>query len=247
MPVVVAWCGVAVITGLALRIVPAPYGRHQRAGWGPRLADRTGWLVMESPAPLVFFALFFRGPHHDGLPALLFLAMWMIHYVHRAWIYPFRRARPKAGAMPVAIALMGGGFCAINAYLNARWIFALSGGYPATWTTDPRLIAGTLLFLAGLALNLHSDAVLRRLRRGCGAGYQVPYGGAYRWVSCPNYLGELIEWTGWAVATWSLAGLSFALWTAANLVPRALSHHDWYRRTFPCYPPRRRAILPLVL
>jgi hypothetical protein len=54
-------------------------------------------------------------------------------------------------------------------------------------------------------------------------------------------------WTGWAVATWSLAGLSFALFTAANLIPRAVSHHRWYRRTFADYPRRRKAVIPGLL
>jgi len=57
----------------------------------------------------------------------------------------------------------------------------------------------------------------------------------------------MIEWTGWAIATFSLPGLVFALWTAANLVPRALKHHAWYRATFADYPSARKAIIPLVL
>jgi protein-S-isoprenylcysteine O-methyltransferase Ste14 len=66
----------------------------------------------------------------------------------------------------------------------------------------------------------------------------------YRWISCPNYLGEIVEWSGWALATWSLPGLAFAVWTAANLAPRAHSHHLWYREHFEDYPPQRKALLP---
>jgi protein-S-isoprenylcysteine O-methyltransferase Ste14 len=66
----------------------------------------------------------------------------------------------------------------------------------------------------------------------------------YRWISCPNYFGEIVEWIGWAIATWSLAGLAFALWTAANLAPRARSHHQWYRESFADYPQERKALVP---
>ncbi|MXZ72004.1 MAG: hypothetical protein F4Z04_10970 [Acidobacteria bacterium] len=72
-------------------------------------------------------------------------------------------------------------------------------------------------------------------------------GGAFRYVSCPNYLGELLEWFGWALATWSLGGLAFFTYTAANLVPRALSHHRWYRERFADYPAGRKAVIPGVL
>ena len=92
--------------------------------------------------------------------------------------------------------------------------------------------------------NRQADHTLRSLRRPGKSGYRIPHGGLYRWVSCPNYLGEIVEWTGWAVMTWSLAGLSFAVWAAANLAPRAWAHHAWYRKYFAEYPPERRALLP---
>jgi protein-S-isoprenylcysteine O-methyltransferase Ste14 len=102
------------------------------------------------------------------------------------------------------------------------------------------------LFAGGLTLNARSDGTLRRLKRA-GDGYRIPQGGGFRYVSSPNYLGEMIEWTGWAIATWSLAGTAFALYTIANLGPRAVANHRWYRSTFPDYPPERRALLPFVL
>ena len=40
------------------------------------------------------------------------------------------------------------------------------------------------------------------------------------------------------------AGLAFAAWTMANLVPRARAHHRWYRERFPDYPARRKALVP---
>ena len=95
-----------------------------------------------------------------------------------------------------------------------------------------------------MILNVHSDNILLRLRKDETTQYGVPHGGAFRYVSCPNYLGEILEWTGWAIATWSLTGLSFAVFTFANLAPRAISHHQWYRKKFPNYPPNRRALIP---
>jgi hypothetical protein len=69
----------------------------------------------------------------------------------------------------------------------------------------------------------------------------------YEYVSCPNYLGEMLEWCGWAIATWSLAGFAFAFYTIANIGPRALANHRWYREKFPDYPPQRKAVIPYVL
>jgi steroid 5-alpha reductase family enzyme len=137
-------------------------------------------------------------------------------------------------------------FNCTNAYINARWISHL-GHYPTAWLGDPRLVAGALLFVLGFALNVHSDSVLFALRKPGETGYEIPRGGGFRYLSSPNYLGEILEWIGWALATWSLAGLAFAVYTAANLVPRALSHHRWYKEQFPDYPAERKAIIPFVL
>jgi steroid 5-alpha-reductase/3-oxo-5-alpha-steroid 4-dehydrogenase 1 len=56
----------------------------------------------------------------------------------------------------------------------------------------------------------------------------------------------MIQWCGWALLTWSGPGLAFALFTAANLAPRARSSHLWYRKTFADYPKERRALIPYV-
>ena len=66
-------------------------------------------------------------------------------------------------------------------------------------------------------------------------------------MSSPNYLGEMIEWLGWAIMTWSLAGLVFFFWTVANLLPRAVANHKWYKKKFPDYPSDRKAIIPYLL
>jgi hypothetical protein len=88
--------------------------------------------------------------------------------------------------------------------------------------------------------------MLIALRRPGETGYRVPRGWLFERVSCPNYFGEILEWFGYALASWSLAGLAFALFTAANIGPRAFAHHRWYHRTFPGYPPQRKALIPFV-
>lgn len=239
----VTWLLLAAATTLLLRFFTAPYGRHVRRGWGPALPDRIGWVTMEAPAALAFALLFALGRHRSSLTSWAFFGMWEAHYFHRAFIYPWTR-RSRSRPMPLIIVGLGFSFNLVNAYLNGRYLFFLSGGYPSTWLRDPRFLAGLALFLAGFVVNRQADHILHCLRRPGENGYRIPQGGFYRWVSCPNYLGEIVEWTGWALATWSLPGLAFAVWTAANLAPRARAHHRWYREHFPDYPPERKALLP---
>ena len=239
----IAWIILAAITFGFLFFVVAPYGRHTKSGWGPTIDNKLGWIIMEAPSPLLFAALFWLGDNEQTLPLILFFLLWQAHYIHRAFIYPLR-LRSGVKSMPLIVASSGLFFNIVNAYLNGRYLFTLSDGYPTAWLTDPRFLLGLLLFLTGFIINRHADYILRNLRQPGESAYKIPHGGLYRWISCPNYLGELIEWTGWAIATSSLAGLSFALWTAANLAPRAYANHAWYKKQFPEYPKERKALIP---
>jgi 3-oxo-5-alpha-steroid 4-dehydrogenase 1 len=235
----------AVIVFPTLLFIPAPYGRHNRPGWGPWISARLGWVIMESFAVIVFILCFAFGNRKASVVPLLFLIMWLSHYGHRAYVYPLRmRAREKQ--MPVLIMLLALTYNIINGYLNGRYLFSFAPDYPFSWIKDPRFIAGILLFVAGFAINVHSDGVLRSLRTAGESGYKIPRRGFFKYVSSANYSGEIVEWCGWALATWSLPGLAFALFTIANLVPRARFHHEWYRRKFPDYPPKRKALIPFL-
>ncbi len=236
----------AVPVFLLLFFVKAPYGRHIRAGWGPMLENRLGWFIMEMPAVLVFGAIVLVYAKLN-VTAVLLLLMWELHYCHRVFIYPWTLKKGKQ--MPWSIVLMALLFNTTNGYLNGWSIATRADQYSDAWMASPQFLLGVLVFFAGMALNKLSDRQLALLSRDRGekGSYRVPHGLAYRWVSCPNYLGEMIQWTGWALATWSLAGWVFAIWTMANLVPRALAHHRWYRETFADYPPGRKALVPHLL
>jgi protein-S-isoprenylcysteine O-methyltransferase Ste14 len=238
----IGWLGLAAVVFTALFFVVAPYGRHLRGGWGHTMASRMGWVIMEAPASIVFAVCFIIGKHMTAA-ALVWLGLWEVHYIHRAFIYPFGR-RDVARQMPIVVMSFGFLFNVMNGYLNGRYLFTLSGGYPDTWLRDPRFILGLALFLTGFAINRQADRILHSLRQPGESGYRISYRGLYRWVSCPNYLGEITIWVGWAVATWSLPGLAFALWTVANLMPRARAHHAWYQAHFPDYPPERKVLVP---
>lgn len=239
---IICWFSLAAVVFLALFFVDAPYGRHFRSGWGILINNKLGWVIMEAPAPLVFMICFIFGSNDVTVAALIFLILWEGHYLHRAFIYPLG-LRSKARKMPLAIVIFGLIFNIVNGYLNGNYIYSLSGGYSNEWLSDPRFIMGVLLFTMGFIINRHADQILRDISKE-GYGYRIPYGGLYHWISSPNYFGEIVIWIGWAIATWSLAGLAFATWTIANLVPRAQSHHAWYRRNFPEYPSDRKALLP---
>ena len=240
-----SWLALSAVTFLVLLVKTAPYGRHQRGGWGPTMPSRWGWLLMESPAAIVMPALAVPYLLHDGFPqGWLLVALWEVHYLNRAFVYPFRI---RAGAtMPVVVALLAVFFNGVNGWLNGRGITLFGPELGRVALIHPRVLAGVLLFVVGLLINWDADRRLLAMPRAADGGYTIPRGGLFELVTSPNYFGELLEWTGFAIAAGSFGALSFVVWTAANLVPRAIAHHRWYRAQFPEYPPERRAIIPFV-
>jgi 3-oxo-5-alpha-steroid 4-dehydrogenase 1 len=241
---VIAWVGLGLVVFIALFFVAAPYGRHSRKRWGPVIGSKLAWVLMEAASPIVFAVCFFLGRNFN-ITSVVFLALWEAHYFHRAFIYPFS-LKGSARRMALSVVSMGLFFNLMNGYLNGRYLFTFSGGYPTSWLTDPRFIIGVIIFVGGFIVNRQADDVLRGLRQPGESGYKIPYGRFYRWVSSPNYLGEITIWIGWALLTWSLVGAVFAFWTIANLLPRARANHAWYKANFPDYPPERKALLPRV-
>lgn len=239
---------------ISLFFFPAAYGRHKdTAGyyWGPGIPTRWAWFLMEFPSCIIFAIIFFWGEWAFKPVPLLFLLMWQFHYFHRTFIFPFR-IKPKPGdTTPLGIPLMAIATNTVISFLNASilsWA-AISRGYELSWLYDPRFIIGVIVFITGYYINKKADRMLRHLRKygENKTGYSIPRGWLYEKISCPNYFGELVTWTGWAIATWSFAGVIFVILTAANLVPRAFTNHRWYHDRFEDYPKDRKVIIPYIL
>lgn len=240
------WILLALVLIPVLLKIRAPYGRYARKGWGAMIPNRISWILMELPS-LVLFALFFLIPdkEHDFATWILF-GLWMFHYMHRALIYPVR-TRTRGKKMPLGVMLFAVVFNLINAFLNGYYLGAIRPTFTGMRLLRIGFWIGILLFAVGFAINFWSDNKLLHLRQAPGNGYKIPHGGLFRWISCPNYFGEILEWTGFAIAAASLPAVSFAIWTFANLFPRAVANHRWYHEQFPDYPEKRKALIPWII
>lgn len=230
---------------ITLMFISAPYGRHFRKGWGAAIPARWGWMIMEFPALAIIAVVIFMNSRAIHPMIMVFLALWEIHYLYRVCIYPFLLTSPEK-PFPLMLTAFAIVFNVLNGYANGLGLIEKANIYTILWLADPRFIIGAALFAAGFLLHYASDRYLRILRKQSHAEYQIPQSNLFSLVSCPNYLGEIMEWCGWALATWSLPGLAFALFTIANLAPRAWSNHQWYRNKFQEYPQSRRALIPWV-
>lgn len=234
--------GIAAVVFIALYFVEAGYGMLVNSKFGKLINNKVAWFFMEVPVFAAMLVLWCISPNKLVTIPLIFFLIFELHYFQRVFIFPFlMKGKSK---MPIGIMLMGVVFNLLNAVMQGYWIFFESFrvnytafGIPytdtAAWLTSPWFIIGVAIFIFGFVTNLHSDYIIRHLRKDpADTKHYLPKGGMFNYVTSANYFGELMEWLGFAVMTWSLAGLTFFIWTFANLVPRANALNKKYKTEF---------------
>lgn len=227
----------------------APYGRYSGTrSYGFLVNGKVAWIVQEFPSLAVPLYLYGVGPTDTTSQTAnqILLGMFLFHYFNRTVIFPLRIRGGKP--TPFFIMLSAIFFTTVNGYIQGKHLTAIKA-YGDEHLTSPSFVLGSLLFWTGVAINWHSDAVLRNLRKPGETGYKIPRGGMFEYVSGANFFGEILEWAGFALACGgSLPAVTFALNTAFNIGPRAVQHHQWYLEKFDDYQKLGRyAIVPFLV
>lgn len=216
---------------IALYFVDAGYGKFRTNRWGYSIDNKIGWVLMEAPAlvPIIVANVMFT----PNRLQLLFMGLYALHYVYRSFIFP--SLLKGKSRMPLAIIAMGAGFNTMNSSLLCASIVL----FPKDTYTDLCHYAqhwyfwvGIVLFFLGMYTHMKADHTIRNLRKPGDTNHYLPKGGMFDYVTSANYLGELLEWTGFAILLCNPAAWMFVWWTAANLVPRAHAINQKYRAEF---------------
>ncbi|XP_032803732.2 3-oxo-5-alpha-steroid 4-dehydrogenase 2-like isoform X2 [Petromyzon marinus] len=206
------------------------YGRFWDREGRPRvmLPARLAWCTQEMPSlavPVILLLVHVGSSERGSVDTvnIVHLAMFCGHYFQRTFIFSLlSRGRPTSLSVMVKAFV----FCTLNGYLQSYNLLKCKS-YPSNWLTDARFLIGSIIFLAGVAMNIHSDWILRNLRKPGEYVYRIPRGGLFELVSGANFLGEIVEWIGYALATWTFPAFAFAIFTIGCIGPRALHHHRW--------------------
>ena len=223
---------IALFVFVCLFYFEAGYGYLFNPKYGFPISNKIGWVLMESPVFIAMCILFFLSPYKCQTALIALFLVFQTHYLQRSFIFPFlMRGNSK---MPFGIVSMGMVFNTLNALMQGGWIFYFAPqlGYYDGWMSKPYLYVGIAVFMAGFIINLHSDYIIRHLRKPGDRAHYIPMGGMFKFVSSANYFGELLEWIGFAIASWSWSALVFVWWTFANLAPRSRSLYIRYEKEF---------------
>ena len=154
----ILWIVVAAITFVYLFFVSAPYGRHIRTGWGRNISARAGWVIMESPCVVIMSVYAFIVRDNLETVHIIFLSLWMLHYIHRSFIYPFviDMTNPK---MPISIASSAFFFNIVNVNLQAYGIYYLTE-YSSDWINNQIFYIGLIISVSYTHLTLPTKRIV---------------------------------------------------------------------------------------
>ena len=218
---------------ITLQFVTPAYGMTFNNRWGVSIRSNLGWFIMEAPvffAMLIFYfiSLYFNIRPFNIVTFVMFF-FFEFHYFQRSFIFPLlMKGQSK---MPISIIITGFVFNTCNAIMRGGWLFYFSNpeAYPISWFWSPQFIIGTVIFFSGMAINMQSDRIIRNLRQDDkDNNYYLPQGGFFNKINSANYFGELLEWLGFAILSWSIAGWVFLLWSCANIIPRSKRVYERY-------------------
>ena len=238
----------AIVVFICLYFITAGYGQFRTKRWGYCIDNRVAWFLMEAPVFFVMLIIWCRAGFPFHLPELILLGLFLVHYFQRSFVFP--GLMKGHSRMPLSIMMIGILFNVINGIMQGGGLFwfpipayTQGASYLLRWNA----IVGIIVFLFGMIVNCHSDYVIRHLRQPSDTRHYLPKAGFYRYVTSANYFGELVEWIGFAIAAANPAAWVFALWTGANLIPRAHAIHRKYHEEFGDEAVgTRRRIIPLV-
>ncbi|CAB3400353.1 unnamed protein product [Caenorhabditis bovis] len=229
------------ILGIVSIMMPLPYGRYAPNVWWS-ISPNVAWVLQGLPSVLVPLYYCFESDTDLGL---IFNVIFVYHYLKRIFSYA---AQLNSGHyVPIPVFLISTYFSYYNSMLQASYNAMFQPNMEmlpfSRWFT---LVGGVCLVVVGHLITMNAECYLLDLRKRDNTAYYIPRSALFETISCPNYLGEIIEWTGYAIATQSVPAAAFAIFTIFLLVPRAYTHHDFYVTKFRSYPKDRKALIPYI-
>ena len=171
----------------------APYGRHSNSNWGITIDNKWGWFWMELPALVLMPGIILFSPVEKNGIIILIIGLWILHYFYRTILFPIK-LKTKGKKMPLVIVISAFVFNLFNGFFVGYEI-----GNISQLDFGINTLIGLIIFFAGMYINRTSDNKLISLRKE-NKEYQIPKGGMFKYISCPNHFGEIVEWIGFALS-----------------------------------------------
>ncbi len=245
------WGGIIAILIFYNLTGPTQYGRHigksiiLKNTSFPRIHPYFAWTFMELPMliSIITVSIYFW-ESIDSWKSVICIVIFGSHYFYRSFIYTYM-IRKTASRTPLDIMIYGFSFNILIGCMTTYGFITDTLMVPFKNLEMAQMILGIALILIGFIIHTYHDNILIHLKSKEGE-YRIPHGGLFQYVSCPNYLGEIIEWTGMLLFSGSITFFLYYIYTFINVTWRPFHHHKWYKEKFTDYPAERKALIPFI-
>ncbi|KIN02643.1 hypothetical protein OIDMADRAFT_178564 [Oidiodendron maius Zn] len=220
------------------------------------LGQQISWqtvFIIEYAGPIFInlaFLFFRQYIYRDYVPLSisqqLCMGMVVLHFLKREYETLFVH-KFSLTTMPVRNIFKNSAHYWILSGVNlAYWVYAPdSYATMPTPTTGYLDIAGVVLYLFGELSNLHTHLTLSKLRSRGGTERGIPKGYGFDLVTCPNYLFEIISWTGVLLVSRSLSVVLFIAFAWWQMHQWAIKKEKALRAEFPdTYNKKKYVLMP---
>lgn len=209
-------------------------------------------FVLEYLGPLFIFPLFYNLSHlihgQEIKPCLtqrLGFSLVMFHFIKREletlFVHRFSNATMPIHRLPVNCAH----YWILSGVLIAYYLFHPKYQPPINNVAINLTLSGLMVLFE--LLNLQTHLVLRNLRARGSKVRGIPNGWGFNYVSCANYMWEILAWMSFCIMINCLTGWIFLIAASLQMFEWALKKHRNYRKEFKNYPPARTALIPFVI
>ncbi|XP_045116643.1 3-oxo-5-alpha-steroid 4-dehydrogenase 1-like [Portunus trituberculatus] len=209
------------------------------------IPGRVARFLQDCPAFFIPMVLVARGKQkaYGSVVNQLCLGMFIMHFFQRCFISPLLMASQKPTRfLPFLLAFLTQIY---NGILHGVYFVNYYRYNDEEWFYKPNFYIGFVLFLYGMKINIGADSILRKSEMQ--SQLQLPKGGWFEKISCPDYFGEIVEMWGYALASLAPPALVLASTTTLLLAHRARQSHQWYLKKYEDYPRTRKAVFPFLL
>ncbi|ODV93138.1 hypothetical protein PACTADRAFT_35774 [Pachysolen tannophilus NRRL Y-2460] len=205
--------------------------------------------------PIFYFVIF--PPERFNLVSLLSYILIMLHFMKREYETFFIHVFGNS-TMPL-----------FNLFKNCFHYYFLSGVLIAGTVYSPdrlrekggiwsyifhvsersnnQIIAIVFLWLIAELSNFQCHKILADLRNDGSKDRKIPEGFLFNYVTCPNYLCEILAFFSYALLNGNWSSFLFLIISTTQMYFWAVKKHNDLKKRFPQYPKNRKVLVPFVI
>ncbi len=205
----------------------------------PKKNINPGFILPGLLSIIVFATVFLSGNHAKTEITWIFFSFWIIHFTVKI---VFNLINPSHHETQIANTKMLSAIVSINALINGYCLGWLWPAYAVSWMQNMAFISGSLILGLGFLIQITANIRMTPKKNETDALDS----GLHKIVFCPGYLGEILQWGGFAMITWNSSAAAAFCWMLATLLAQATSQKHKYLLQFPELPATRKALIPFI-